>query len=53
MEASKQLAAGTLLNYGLSYEQQQSRRPWREDRLVIKTGAPPDHPQEPHGRYGH
>jgi hemoglobin/transferrin/lactoferrin receptor protein len=39
MDASKQLNADTLLNYGLLYEQQQSRRPWLEDRTVIKTGA--------------
>lgn len=39
VEAGKQLAANQLLSYGLSYEQQQSRRPWTEDRLVIKTGA--------------
>jgi hemoglobin/transferrin/lactoferrin receptor protein len=29
----------SLLNYGISYEQQESRRPWREDRTVTKTGA--------------
>lgn len=39
MDASKQLGAGSLLSYGLLYEQQQSRRPWTEDRLVVKTGA--------------
>ena len=39
MDASKQLNPGSMLNYGFTYEQQQSRRPWREDRTVTKTGA--------------
>ncbi|MQA41559.1 TonB-dependent receptor domain-containing protein [Rugamonas aquatica] len=38
-DATKQLDANTLLSYGISYEQQESRRPWQEDRTVIKTGA--------------
>ncbi|NYE61253.1 hemoglobin/transferrin/lactoferrin receptor protein [Duganella sp. 1224] len=38
LDATRQLG-GNLLSYGLSYEQQQTRRPWREDRLVVRTGA--------------
>jgi hemoglobin/transferrin/lactoferrin receptor protein len=38
LDATKQLP-GNLLSYGLSYEQQQSRRPWSEDRVVVKTGV--------------
>ncbi|MYN44336.1 TonB-dependent receptor [Pseudoduganella sp. FT93W] len=38
-EASKQVQAGWQLAYGASYEQQQARRPWLEDRTVLKTGA--------------
>ncbi|MFS2004106.1 TonB-dependent hemoglobin/transferrin/lactoferrin family receptor [Duganella sp. CT11-25] len=39
LDATRQLDPNTLLAYGISYEQQQSRRPWREDRTVTKTGA--------------
>jgi hemoglobin/transferrin/lactoferrin receptor protein len=38
-DANKQLSPASLLSYGFSYEQQESRRPWSEDRTVIKTGA--------------
>jgi hemoglobin/transferrin/lactoferrin receptor protein len=38
LDATKQLT-GNLLSYGVSYEQQESRRPWSEDRVVVKTGA--------------
>ncbi|MBB3117647.1 TonB-dependent receptor domain-containing protein [Pseudoduganella violacea] len=37
--ASKQLNAQLLLNYGLSFENTESRRPWREDRTILATGA--------------
>lgn len=39
LDASKRLQPGWQLDYGASYEQQQSRRPWLEDRTVLKTGA--------------
>ncbi|WP_332855558.1 TonB-dependent receptor domain-containing protein [Duganella sp. S19_KUP01_CR8] len=39
LDATKQLDPLSLLSYGISYEQQESRRPWLEDRTVIKTGA--------------
>ena len=39
LDAAKQLDPLGVLSYGISYEQQQSRRPWLEDRTVIKTGA--------------
>ena len=39
LDASKQLNAAALLAYGLSWEQQDSRRPWREDSTVVSTGA--------------
>ena len=39
LDATKQLGPGSLLSYGLNYEQQQSRRPWLEDRVVLNTGA--------------
>jgi hemoglobin/transferrin/lactoferrin receptor protein len=39
MDASKQLNPNSVLGYGISYEQQESRRPWIEDRTVVKTGA--------------
>ncbi len=38
-DAGKQLAPLLQLAYGVSYEQQESRRPWLEDRTVLKTGA--------------
>jgi hemoglobin/transferrin/lactoferrin receptor protein len=38
-DATKQLSASNVLSYGFSYEQQQTRRPWSEDREVVKTGA--------------
>ncbi|WP_229261952.1 TonB-dependent receptor domain-containing protein [Duganella guangzhouensis] len=37
-DATKQLGS-VLLSYGLSYEMQQSSRPWTEDRTVVATGA--------------
>lgn len=39
LDATRQLDPLSLLSYGISYEQQQARRPWLEDRTVIKTGA--------------
>jgi hemoglobin/transferrin/lactoferrin receptor protein len=39
LDATRQLSPNSLLAYGISYEQQESRRPWREDRTVTKTGA--------------
>jgi hemoglobin/transferrin/lactoferrin receptor protein len=36
--ATKQLGAHTLA-YGVSFEDLESRRPWREDRTVLATGA--------------
>src|SRR5262249_1131972 len=36
--ASKQLGAHSIA-YGLSVEKLESRRPWREDRTVLATGA--------------
>ncbi|RFP11760.1 TonB-dependent receptor [Duganella sp. BJB488] len=39
LDATRQLAPLSMLSYGISYEQQESRRPWLEDRTVIKTGA--------------
>lgn len=42
-DAHKQLGQGglqpVLLAYGASYEQQKSRRPWREDRTVLPGGT--------------
>jgi len=42
-DAQKQLGQGgqppVLLVYGASYEQQETRRPWREDRTVLPGGA--------------
>ncbi|MBY0237732.1 MAG: TonB-dependent receptor [Burkholderiaceae bacterium] len=42
-DAQKQLGQGSLLPvllaYGASYEQQETRRPWREDRTVLPGGA--------------
>ncbi len=38
-DATKQLGEGKMLSYGVLYEQQQSRRPWTEDRLVLATGV--------------
>lgn len=38
-DATKQLDAASALLYGVSLEQLESRRPWREDRLVLATGA--------------
>ncbi|UMR30657.1 TonB-dependent receptor [Massilia sp. MB5] len=37
--ASKQVSQQLLLNYGLSFENTESRRPWREDRTIVATGA--------------
>lgn len=39
LDATKQIGVGNLLSYGVLYEQQESRRPWNEDRLVVATGA--------------
>ncbi len=39
LDATRQLDPSSMLSYGIGYEQQQSRRPWQEDRTVIKTGA--------------
>ncbi|MES2161107.1 MAG: TonB-dependent receptor [Pseudomonadota bacterium] len=39
LDATRQLDPSGMLSYGISYEQQASRRPWLEDRTVIKTGA--------------
>ncbi len=39
MDATKQLNPDRVLSYGISHERQESRRPWSEDRTVIKTGA--------------
>ena len=39
LDATKQLSPNAMLGYGISYEQQESRRPWSEDRIVTKTGA--------------
>lgn len=36
-DASKQLNAGTSVNYGFTLEDLETRRPWREDRLVVGT----------------
>ena len=37
-EAFKQLNANNALLYGVQLEQLKTRRPWREDRLIIATG---------------
>ncbi|WP_257572685.1 TonB-dependent receptor plug domain-containing protein, partial [Janthinobacterium sp. UMAB-56] len=37
-EAFKQLNADNALLYGMQLEQLKTRRPWREDRLIIATG---------------
>jgi hemoglobin/transferrin/lactoferrin receptor protein len=37
-EAFKQLNADNALLYGVQLEQLKTRRPWREDRLIIATG---------------
>lgn len=39
VDAVKQLSPTSTLLYGVLYEQQESRRPWYEDRTVIRTGA--------------
>lgn len=39
IDATKQLAPASSLFYGLVYEQQEARRPWYEDRTVVRTGA--------------
>jgi len=39
IEASKKLGTASSLFYGANYETQQSRRPWYEDRTVVRTGA--------------
>jgi hemoglobin/transferrin/lactoferrin receptor protein len=39
LDATRQLGATSSLFYGASYEAQQSRRPWYEDRTVVRTGA--------------
>ncbi|WP_229262746.1 TonB-dependent receptor domain-containing protein [Duganella radicis] len=39
VDATRQIGAGSLLSYGVLYEQLESRRPWTEDRLVVATGA--------------
>ncbi|WP_228893539.1 TonB-dependent receptor domain-containing protein [Pseudoduganella aquatica] len=36
-DAGKQLNAATLLNYGFTLEDLETRRPWKEDRLVVGT----------------
>ena len=38
LDATRQLSPDSMLAYGISYEQQESRRPWREDRTVTRTG---------------
>ena len=38
-DAVKQLNPSTLLGYGVLYEALESRRPWSEDRTVVRTGA--------------
>nr|WP_315400448.1 TonB-dependent receptor [uncultured Duganella sp.] len=38
-DAVKQLNPSTVLGYGVLYEELESRRPWREDRTVVRTGA--------------
>ncbi|MES2259091.1 MAG: TonB-dependent receptor [Pseudomonadota bacterium] len=38
-DAGKQLGASTMLLYGATFEHLESRRPWREDRTVLRTGA--------------
>ncbi|WP_426087046.1 TonB-dependent hemoglobin/transferrin/lactoferrin family receptor [Janthinobacterium sp. PSPC1-1] len=37
-EAFKQLNANNALLYGVQLEQLKTRRPWREDRLIVATG---------------
>lgn len=39
LQLNPQSAAASLLSYGVVYEQQQSRRPWIEDRTVVRSGA--------------
>lgn len=39
LDAIKQLNPSIVLGYGVLYEEQESRRPWREDRTVVRTGA--------------
>lgn len=39
VDATKRLGTASSLFYGASYEAQESRRPWYEDRTVIRTGA--------------
>ncbi|KQN75400.1 TonB-dependent receptor [Duganella sp. Leaf61] len=39
IEASKKLGTASSLFYGANYETQESRRPWYEDRTVVRTGA--------------
>ncbi len=38
-DASLVLGKDILLHYGAAYERNESRRPWREDRTVLATGA--------------
>ncbi|NRR34351.1 TonB-dependent receptor [Oxalobacteraceae bacterium] len=38
-DAIKALGADATLSYGFNWETQETRRPWREDRTVVKTGA--------------
>ncbi|USX15970.1 TonB-dependent receptor [Oxalobacteraceae bacterium OTU3CAMAD1] len=38
-DAVKQLNPSTVLGYGVLYEELESRRPWLEDRTVVRTGA--------------
>ena len=38
-DASKQLNAATLLNYGFTVEDLETRRPWREDRTVVGSNT--------------
>jgi len=39
LDAVKQLNPSTVLGYGVLYEEVDSRRPWLEDRTVVRTGA--------------
>ena len=39
IDASKRLGSASSLFYGASYEALASRRPWYEDRTVVRTGA--------------
>jgi len=38
-DAVKQLNPSTVIGYGVLYEELESRRPWIEDRTVVRTGA--------------